>query len=55
MTEKILGCTLIGLLGIACCWLVLSTASRPADIERIEQTQEYKSAKVAHFTKWEVR
>ena len=55
MTEKIIGCSLIGLLGIAFCWFVLSTAPRPTDVERMMHTQEYKAAEAAQLTKWEVR
>jgi hypothetical protein len=50
--EKIIGCALIVLLGLVFCGMVLSTASRPSDIERYMQTQEYKMQEAAHLTKW---
>ena len=33
----------------------LTAGPRPADVERIMATQEYKADEAAHLTKWEIK
>jgi hypothetical protein len=55
MANKIIAGILFAIVTVAICNAALSFAPRPADVERMQQTTEYKNAEQAQLIKWETK